>query len=331
MCCQGRSCRPCLSYQASTRPENGTLATVIPYYQRFLQSFPDVSALADASLDAVLEHWSGLGYYSRARNLHKAATYIDAQHGGVFPERFEDVVELPGIGRSTAGAILAQSLGQRHAILDGNVKRVLCRFHAVNGWPGKTSVQNQLWAYAERYTPDQRLADYTQAIMDLGATLCTRASPRCPECPLQSDCQANQSDRVAEFPSPRPRKRIPVRTARFLILTDTRSGRIMLEKRPPSGIWGGLWSLPEIEVDASIEQVCQQRWGLSVLDNQDCASFRHTFSHYHLDITPCRVQVELKANSIEDTGGTVWCPHEEASKRALAAPVARIISQHSHT
>ena len=307
------------------------VATVIPYYQRFLQSFPEVGALADAPLDAVLEHWSGLGYYSRARNLHKAASLIDSEHNGVFPGRFEDVVGLPGIGRSTAGAILAQALDQRHAILDGNVKRVLCRYHAVSGWPGKTSVQKQLWAYAEQHTPDRRVADYTQAIMDLGATRCTRTSPSCSECPLQSDCQAYLTDRVSQFPSPRPRKPIPVRTARLLILTDTRSGRIMLEKRPPSGIWGGLWSLPEAAVDASIEQVCQQRWGLSVLDNEDCKAFRHTFSHYHLDITPCRVQVELNPNSIEDTHETIWCPREEASKRALAAPVARIISQHSQT
>jgi A/G-specific adenine glycosylase len=307
------------------------VATVIPYYQRFLQTFTDVSALAEASLDAVLEHWSGLGYYSRARNLHQAAQRIAAEHAGVFPGRFEDVVALPGIGRSTAGAILAQALDQRYAILDGNVKRVLCRYHAVEGWPGKSAVQKQLWAYAEQYTPVKRVADYTQAIMDLGATLCTRSAPRCARCPLQSGCAASAADQVSRFPAPRPRKQMPVRSARLLILTDTRSGRIMLEKRPPSGIWGGLWSLPEVEVDASIEQVCRQRWGLDVLGNEDCDPFRHTFSHYHLDITPCRVRVRLDEDGVAEADETLWCPSGEAASRALAAPVARIISQHAET
>jgi len=305
------------------------VATVIPYYRRFLKSFPGVHELADAPLDAVLEHWSGLGYYSRARNLHQAARRIVSLHEGVFPGRFDDVVALPGIGRSTAGAILAQALDQRHAILDGNVKRVLCRYHAVEGWPGKAAVQKQLWAYAEQYTPVKRVADYTQAVMDLGATLCTRSAPQCACCPLQSGCAASAADQVSRFPAPRPRKQMPVRTARLLILTDTRSGRIMLEKRPPTGIWGGLWSLPEVEVDASVEQVCRQRWGLGVLGNEDCDPFRHTFSHYHFDITPCRVEVEPLANTLGDTGETIWCPSGEAVTRAMAAPVARIISQHA--
>ncbi len=307
------------------------VATVIPYYRRFLASFPGITALAGASLEAVLEHWSGLGYYSRARNLHQAARRIASEHGGVFPERFEDVLALPGIGRSTAGAILAQALDQRHAILDGNVKRVLCRYHAVEGWPGKAAVQKQLWAYAEQYTPVERVADYTQAVMDLGATLCTRSAPQCALCPLQSGCAASAADQVSRYPAPRPPKQMPVRTARLLILTDTRSGRIMLEKRPPSGIWGGLWSLPEVEVDASVEQVCRQRWGLDVLGNEDCDPFRHTFSHYHLDITPCRVDVELLANTLREAGETIWCRSAEAATRALAAPVARIISQHAGT
>ena len=305
------------------------VATVIPYYQRFLQSFPDVAALAGAPLDSVLEHWAGLGYYSRARNLHAAARRIVFEHAGVFPERFDDVVALPGIGRSTAGAILAQALDQRHAILDGNVKRVLCRYHAVEGWPGQAAVQKRLWACAEQHTPQKRVADYTQAIMDLGATLCTRSAPRCTECPLVADCRAQRTGRVTQFPSPRPRRRMPVRAARFLILTDTQSGQIMLEKRDTSGIWGGLWSLPEIEVDASIEQACRQRWGLEVLGNEDCDPFRHTFSHYHLDITPCRVRVRPGAGRVEEASEVVWCPGAEAAGRALAAPVARIIRQHA--
>ena len=305
------------------------VATVIPYYRRFLQTFPDINTLASAPLDQVLEHWSGLGYYTRARNLHKAARNIASDHGGIFPIQFEQVIALPGIGRSTAGAILAQALEQRHAILDGNVKRGLCRYHAVDGWPGKTAVQNRLWELAEQYTPADRVADYTQAIMDLGATLCTRASPHCSQCPLQSGCQAHNTDRVRQFPLPRPRKPLPVRAARLLIVTDQMSGRILLEKRPPTGIWGGLWSLPEAAVDESIVKVCDQRWGLETLGNQDGSSFRHTFSHYHLDITPCKVHVRLRQAGIEEAGDFIWCTSEDAESRALATPVARIISEYS--
>lgn len=305
------------------------VATVIPYYQRFLQAFPELNALASAPLDRVLEQWSGLGYYSRARNLHKAAGIIADEHGGEFPDEFEQLMALPGIGRSTAGAILAQALDQRHAILDGNVKRVLCRYHAVDGWPGTAAVQKQLWQFSEQHTPGKRIADYTQAMMDLGATLCTRASPRCAQCPLRTDCQASIGNQVKKFPAPRPRKKLPVKAARLLILTDAASGSILLEKRPPKGIWGGLWSLPEAEVDEQIEQLCHQRWGLKVLSNQDCDPFRHTFSHYHFDITPCRVQVQQNTTYLKDAGEIIWCQSEDAQQRALAAPVARIISQHA--
>jgi A/G-specific adenine glycosylase len=307
------------------------VATVIPYYQRFLQAFPELNALASAPLDRVLEQWSGLGYYSRARNLHKAAGIIADEHGGEFPDEFEQLMALPGIGQSTAGAILAQALEQRHAILDGNVKRVLCRYHAVDGWPGKTTVQKQLWQFAEQHTPGKRIADYTQAMMDLGATLCRRSSPRCTQCPLQTDCKASTGNQVEKFPAPRPRKKLPVKAARLLILTDVASGSILLEKRPPTGIWGGLWSLPEAEVDEQIEQLCHQRWGLKVLSNEDCDPFRHTFSHYHFDITPCRVQVQQNTTYLKDEGEIIWCQSEDAQQRALATPVARIISQHAKT
>lgn len=305
------------------------VATVIPYYQRFMAAFPDLNRLAHAPLDHVLEQWSGLGYYSRARNLHKTAGIIAADHGGEFPARFDELVALPGIGRSTAGAILAQAMQQRHAILDGNVKRVLCRYRAIDGWPGKTAVQHQLWQYAEQYTPDDRVADYTQAIMDLGATLCTRASPRCTDCPLQNDCAAYALDQVSYYPSPRPKKPLPVKAARLLILTDSGSGKILLEKRPPSGIWGGLWSLPEAELEQPIDNVCEQRWGMRVLSSKDCDAFRHTFSHYHFDITPCRVHVRSEPARVQEQADVIWCPSEQAKKRALAAPVARIISQHA--
>jgi A/G-specific adenine glycosylase len=305
------------------------VATVIPYYQRFMQTFPQLKSLAEAPLDQVLEHWAGLGYYSRARHLHKAAGLIATEHGGQFPLDIEDLVALPGIGRSTAGAILAQALEQRHAILDGNVKRVLCRYHAVAGWPGKTAVQKQLWQFAEQHTPSERVADYTQAIMDLGATLCSRSSPRCGQCPLRADCSAHQLGVVKQYPAPRPKKQLPVKAARLLILTDPATGRIMLEKRPPAGIWGGLWSLPETEPEAEVDQVCQQRWGLKILNVEACDAFRHTFSHYHLDILPCRVQVQFSGNAVKAQQDVIWCQSEDAKKRALAAPVARILSQHA--
>jgi len=305
------------------------VATVIPYYQRFVEVFPDLNNLASAPLDRVLELWSGLGYYSRARNLHKAAGIVATEHNGEFPASFEAAVALPGIGESTAGAILAQALEQRHAILDGNVKRVLCRYHAIDGWPGKSSVQKQLWRYAESYTPHQRIADYTQAIMDLGATLCTHRSPRCSACPLQTDCKALAQGQVGRYPAPRPRKQLPVRAARLLLLTDSDSGNILLEKRPPSGIWGGLWSLPEADLDEHVDTLCQQRWGVTVLHREDCGRFRHTFSHYHFDITPCRIRVRCEAGCVQEQRDLVWCPSAEAKKRALAAPIARIISQHA--
>jgi A/G-specific adenine glycosylase len=305
------------------------VTTVIPYYLRFMEAFPGLSSLAAAPLERVLEQWSGLGYYSRARNLHKAARIIVSDHDGEFPDNFHLAVALPGIGQSTAGAILAQALQQRHAILDGNVKRVLCRYHAVDGWPGKAAVQNQLWRYAEQHTPHHRIDDYTQAMMDLGATLCTRASPQCVQCPLQTDCAAHKLDQVKRYPTPGPKKRLPIRTARLLILTDAATGRIMLEKRPPHGIWGGLWSLPEAHLEESIERLCQQRWDMRVLENQDCGVFRHSFSHYHLDITPCRVQVQPNAATVKEQGEVTWCTLQDATRRALAAPVARIIKQHA--
>jgi A/G-specific adenine glycosylase len=305
------------------------VATVIPYYLRFMQAHPDVASLAAAPLERVLEHWSGLGYYSRARNLHKAARTIVAEFGSEFPSHFDQAVALPGIGQSTAGAILAQARGQRHAILDGNVKRVLCRYHAVEGWPGKVAVQKQLWRYAEQHTPHERVDDYTQAIMDLGATVCTRSSPRCQQCPLQIDCSAHDRDAVSRYPSPRPRKTLPVKAARFLILTDRATGRIMLEKRPPSGIWGGLWSLPEADLDDDILQLCQQRWDMKVLDKQDQRVIRHSFSHYHLDITPCTVRVREIGSTVHDQGEVTWCRSQDALQRALAAPVSRIIKEHA--
>jgi len=298
------------------------VATVIPYFEKFMLRFPDISALALASQDDVLLHWAGLGYYSRARNLHKAALIIAELHDGQFPQAYDEVLALPGIGPSTAGAILAQALGQRHAILDGNVKRVLARYQAVEGWPGKTPVEKQLWFWAEKYTPGKQLADYTQAMMDLGATVCRRTSAKCDVCPLLQDCQAYQMNRVAELPTRKPKKVLPVRQKRLLIIRNEK-GDYLMEKRPPTGIWGGLWSLPELAMDQAVSEVVSQSWQLTVHDYSDLPVFRHTFSHFHLDITPCEVQVVPATQAIADAGQYQWCA--DISKLALAAPVSVIL------
>ena len=232
--------------------------TVIPYYERFMLRFPDAVALADAPLDEVLHHWSGLGYYARARNLHAAAEIVRDQHGGRFPTSFDDVEALPGVGRSTAGAIIALSSGERHPILDGNVKRVLARHAAIDGWPGKTDVANALWALAEEHTPTERVADYTQAIMDLGATLCTRSRPRCAACPVHADCRACAMDAVERFPGKKPKKAKPRKVTTMLMAVSRDS--LYLERRPAAGIWGGLWSLPEVDNDG-IDDWCERRAG----------------------------------------------------------------------
>jgi len=298
------------------------VVTVIPYFEKFMASFPDVDALASASQDDVLLHWAGLGYYSRARNLHKAAQMIAESHAGAFPQDYEDVLALPGIGPSTAGAILAQALGQRHAILDGNVKRVLSRYHAVEGWPAQSQVEKTLWHWAEKYTPQKQVADYTQAIMDLGAVVCTRASAKCDICPLLDDCQAYQTDRVAELPTRKPKKVLPVREKRLLIIRNEK-GDYLMEKRPPAGIWGGLWSLPELAMDQPVGETVSRNWQLTVNQHEDLPVFRHTFSHFHLDITPCRVQVRPLLPAIAEDEQYQWCA--DITQLALAAPVSVIL------
>ena len=302
------------------------VATVIPYYQKFLQHFPDLESLANASVDEVLILWAGLGYYTRARNLHKAAVHVQHHHAGRFPKNFDEVISLPGIGRSTAGAILAQSLGQRHAILDGNVKRVLCRYYAIEGWPGRSSVEKILWEKAEACTPPLRLADYTQAMMDLGATLCKRGKPLCNACPLADGCLALKNDCVKELPTRKASKTLPVKSTRMLLLTNP-EGAVLLEKRPPSGIWGGMWSLPELAIEDNVLQCCQQRWGLNAEKVSNIESFRHTFSHYHLDISPCSVQVIVETPTmVQECSAAKWVNFEEISEYALSTPVAGILN-----
>lgn len=302
------------------------VATVIPYFERFIQRFPNVAVLANAPEDEVLHHWSGLGYYARARNLHKAAKQIASEYQSVFPENFEQVHALPGIGRSTAGAILAQACGQRHAILDGNVKRVLARYHGIDGWPGKTAVQTRLWAHAEQHTPEVQLADYTQAIMDFGATLCRRSKPDCQACPLSSSCVALREGRVAELPASKPRKNMSVKSARMLIMLND-DDQVLLEKRPPTGIWGGLWSLPELSMDDDVATFCEQQWQFRVGDIQDGEVFRHTFSHYHFDILPCQLRIKNPEQCVMEAGGIVWYNTSQPDQRGLAAPVKNLLSR----
>lgn len=298
------------------------VSTVIPYFERFMQRFPDCASLARASMDDVLLLWAGLGYYSRARNLHKAAVIIDEKYQGVFPSLYDDVLALPGIGPSTAGAILAQALGQRHAILDGNVKRVLARYQAIDGWPGQADVEKQLWQWAESYTPQQDVAAYTQAIMDLGATVCTRSSARCELCPVMESCQARLHGRVAELPARKPKKALPVRKKRLLIIRNN-EGHYLMQKRPPAGIWGGLWSLPELMMEQQVAETVMQNWQLTVTGYQDLPVFRHTFSHFHLDITPCEVSIDVEIKAVADEACYQW--RADITKLALAAPVSAIL------
>ena len=303
------------------------VATVIPYYQAFMSRFPDVASLAEAPVDDVLSHWSGLGYYARARNLQKAAKQVVADYGGAFPADQDKLEALPGVGRSTAAAILAQAYDQRAAILDGNVKRVLARYHAVPGWPGQTAVLNRLWQYAEKHTPKQRVRDYTQAIMDLGALVCTRSRPDCGHCPLADGCLANARNEQALYPGSKPKKAKPEKTTWMVILED-RQGRVLLQRRPPSGIWGGLWSLPELDPaygSEELAQACEDELGLSCGQARPLGGFRHTFSHYHLHIQPALLAV-ADAAAVADRDDLRWSHRDEALSLGLPAPIRSLLT-----
>lgn len=297
------------------------VTTVIPYFLRFIQHFPTVHDLAAAPIDAVLHLWSGLGYYARARNLHKTAQIIVNQYQGEFPSRIDLLQQLPGIGRSTAGAILAISQGQATPILDGNVKRLLCRFAGIEGWPGLAPVQNQLWQIAEYYMPTTNTAAYTQAMMDLGAMICTRGKPTCSQCPLQNHCLAYQQGKIQDLPYPKPTKALPIKTTQFILLEN--SGKFLLEKRPPVGIWGGLWSFPEYDDKEELNFWCQKNYQCLIGSTQILPCFRHTFSHYHLDITPILVKVTKLLPTINDKE-ICWYESDKAIG-GLAAPIKRLL------
>jgi A/G-specific adenine glycosylase len=297
--------------------------TVIPYFERFMKRFPTVQKLARAPQDEVLHLWTGLGYYARARNLHRAAQIVVTEHGGIFPADVDALSALPGIGRSTAGAIASISMDVRAPILDGNVKRVLARFHAVEGWPGDKPVENMLWSIAEKYTPTERLRDYTQVMMDLGATLCTRSKPRCDECPLAKHCAAFQAGEVSRYPGKKPSKATPVRQTLMLLLENER-GEILLEQRPPSGLWGGLWCLPEISDNSLLEKALSER-GLHGGTKKSLPDFRHTFSHFHLDISPLRIKVKPAGKQIRESSRQRWVRHNSPGELGLAAPIKKLL------
>jgi A/G-specific adenine glycosylase len=285
--------------------------TVIPYYQKFLKSFPNVQALAQADVDQVLQHWAGLGYYSRARNLHQCAKMVVSEYQGEFPRTLEEIIKLPGIGESTGGAILSLAYGLPEAILDGNVKRVLARVFLVEGWYGVSSVSKALWQLSRQYTPKSRTGDFNQAMMDLGASLCSRSQPLCSECPLKSDCAAHLQEKTVEFPHRKPKKKIPTKQATML-LTLNDHDQIQLIKRPPSGIWGGLWSLPEIQANSD------------QLERFD--SFKHTFSHYHLQVEV--VAAQPTSQGVEENSNAAWHNIDQLSSLALPTPIKKFLSKH---
>lgn len=297
------------------------VTTVIPYFNAFTEKFPDIASLANAPIDEVLHLWSGLGYYARARNLHKTAQLIAEQ--GYFPDNIDQLVKLPGIGQSTAGAILSIAFNKRYPILDGNVKRVLSRFKAVSGWPGNSVVNKQLWAISATLTPKTRVADYTQAMMDLGATLCTRSKPRCVDCPLTSACLARLTDTVQTLPTPKPNKTLPVKQLILLVLRNA-DHSILLEKRPPTGIWGGLWSLPEFSSIEAVHDWCLSKH-IHIIDQKLLATERHSFSHYHLDYTPLLIQFDNPINFVMEANRTVWYNVEQLNKLGLATPIKLLL------
>ncbi len=301
------------------------VATVIPYYRRFLDSFPTIDSLANAGIDQVLQHWQGLGYYARARNLHRAAQIIRDSYDGRFPQEIEAVLELPGIGRSTAAAILTFACGQSWPILDGNVKRVLARCFEVKGWYGQSETMKQLWQLSETVTPGQRTADFNQAMMDLGSMVCLKSKPLCNQCPLTENCQSFQHQTQTQYPQKKPRKKKPHRNT--LMLLHRYQNQVLLYRRPPTGIWGGLWSLPEVGEEPDIEH--WQRKNLSVHAPPLSISenlIRHQFTHFSLDISVANIDLKCFPDRVSDDD-LVFVPMQQLQDFGLPTPVRKILNQ----
>ena len=327
---QGKHGRRDLPWQGTTDPyhiwlsevmlQQTQVSAVIPYYERFLRRFPSIAALAAASEDEVLQLWSGLGYYARGRNLHAAAKTISKL--GFFPATAEEIEKLPGIGRSTAAAIAAFAFGERAAILDGNVKRVLARHFGIEGWPGEKPVESRLWARATMVLPKTGIETYTQALMDLGATICTRSAPRCELCPVRTACKARKQDRTAEIPAPRPRKALPQKAVTWLLLH--RGSEILLEKRPSPGIWGGLWSFPEAPAK-DVDGYCRRTLGCEVEAKKELETLEHGFTHFRLQIRPLWCEVTKKPTL--ESPGRLWIDVADAAQAAVPTPVRMLLAR----
>jgi len=297
------------------------VATVIPYFERWMTRFPDLHSLAEAPLDEVLAHWAGLGYYARARNLHRAAGQCIEHHAGQLPLGAEELSALPGIGLSTANAIISQSTDRPAAVLDGNVRRSLARHLALDGWTGQAAVQKALWAEAEARLPEERGADYTQAIMDLGAMVCTRSNPDCSRCPVSGDCRAFNMNQVEMYPTPRPATRVSSKRYSMLMIRDD-EGRVLLVKRPPSGIWGGLWCLPMGETMGEVEA----ELGLAQVRTRPLDVIDHRLSHIHMSIHPA-LATSVNASHVKCSSEQTWLDPGERASIGLPKPVSELLSR----
>lgn len=302
------------------------VGSVIGYFQRFMNRFPDVESLAGATEDEVLQLWSGLGYYARARNLRKAARVIVESYGGNFPRSAQSIEELPGVGRSTAAAIAAFAFGERVAILDGNVKRVLARRFGIEGYPGATAVEGRLWSLASSLIPNGRrkqsgIEAYTQGLMDLGATICTRRNPACGDCPVATDCIARRADRIAQVPAARPKRAHPIRRTTWLVLIH--KGQVLLERRPSSGIWGGLWAFPELG-GRDLAQYCLSEYGCVLSGQRRLPAFSHGFTHFRLAIEAVVCDV-IERHKRAEAPGRLWSGVDEAGDAAVPTPVRKVL------
>ena len=297
--------------------------TVIPYYQRFIARFPEIASLAKAELDEVLQLWSGLGYYMRGRNLHRAAKIVQEQYGGRFPNEFTHLCALPGIGETTAAAIMSLAYNCRHPILDGNVKRVLVRYYALEGWPGEATIQKQLWRLADRLMPIDDVADYTQAIMDLGATICRRSQPQCMLCPVVAGCLTKQRGKQSLIPAKKPRKVLELRKTVFLMIQKEPS-ELLLEQRPPVGVWPGLWGFPECGREENTATWVERRLGYSVTSVQTRPLIKHSFTHFKLEILPAHIKV-LASNRVLESGKFRWHKLLDELSFGTPAPVKKLL------
>ncbi|EKE83732.1 A/G-specific adenine glycosylase [Idiomarina xiamenensis] len=308
---------------SETMLQQTQVATVIPYYQRFMARFTDVEQLAQAQQDEVLHYWTGLGYYARARNLHKAAQVIVTQHQGNFPEQQQALEALPGIGRSTAGAIRSLAMQQPAAILDGNVKRVLARYLAVAGWPGQSATLKALWSASEQLTAQASdVAAYNQAMMDLGSMICKRSKPLCQQCPIAADCLAYQQQQISDYPGKKPKKQLPTRTTQFLILR--RGKQILLEQRPSTGLWGGLWNFPNTE-DAASDWLAANHYNSEQI--LELPPFRHTFSHFHLQIQPLLIDIDSDTSNNVNEHQQRWVDIHDPGELGLPQPAVKLLQQ----